>query len=610
MNWLRLLALCCLVLPASAQAGRVEIPLRVSLETVREALAAQLAASSARPQEVLREGRCTYLSLEPPRLEAVDGRLRLSGPGKGALGADLLGQCQSAAAWQGTMEFTLVPSIDSAGRLRVAVSDSRLITPSGDKAPAIGLLWDLVKRQVHPRLEQFSFDLGASRSALVALLRSAAPPQHASSLELALGKLQVLQPRVEASHVAVPVAFEVPDAWLAAPPAASAAPLTDAELAALEKSLEPLDAFLVYSLRQIARDSADVSLRNRLFTLLLESRYALVAILAGDAPASQDPVRSLFIDTWNGLRAILGDARRDGLLDASVLRYAVFVDAGDALVALERAAPGLGMHLSADSLRQLARALSPGASSDPLAYEWNDDAELRRLFDVEELREPAPAPAPGRSWLDLLIGTAHASGGADAARPREQWIPTQDELTSYEKHVGELLEKAAAAELQRTGLPAPHADTYDKLVPTTALIESCWRQYVVRGGKATYLRSRSGSVGIMQVNQIVWRGFYDIQRLRWDTAYNMRAGTQILMRYVKDYAIPYAQRSGDPTHVPRAAYAVYNAGPRAVGRFNKPDAHPRESRVDEKLWTLYKGLASGGEVDLRSCGVRRPVPAG
>ena len=107
----------------------------------------------------------------------------------------------------------------------------------------------------------------------------------------------------------------------------------------------------------------------------------------------------------------------------------------------------------------------------------------------------------------------------------------------------------------------------------------------------------------MQVNQRVWRGFYDVEKLRWDVAYNVRAGAQILMRYVKDYAIPYAEKSGEPLHVPRAAYAVYNAGPRAVGRFAKPQPHPREKRVDDHLWTLYQRIAAGGRADLRSCGV-------
>jgi hypothetical protein len=108
----------------------------------------------------------------------------------------------------------------------------------------------------------------------------------------------------------------------------------------------------------------------------------------------------------------------------------------------------------------------------------------------------------------------------------------------------------------------------------------------------------------MQINQHVWRGFYDVQRLRWDTAYNMRVGAQILARYMKDYAIPYAKQSGDPNHAPRAAYAVYNAGPRAVGRFSKAEPHPREARVDERLWTLYQGIASGGHADLANCAVK------
>ena len=56
--------------------------------------------------------------------------------------------------------------------------------------------------------------------------------------------------------------------------------------------------------------------------------------------------------------------------------------------------------------------------------------------------------------------------------------------------------------------------------------------------------------------------------------------------------------------MPRAAYAVYNAGPKAVGRFAKSPPHPREARVDEKLQTLYRGVASGGKPDLESCAVR------
>ena len=595
---IRALTLCSLVLFASeAAAGRVEIPLRVPLDALRQALSAQLAASPGRPAALYREGRCRYLNLDTPQLEAVGGHLQLVGPGSAALGLEVFGGCQNAAAWKGSMQFTLAPLVDSAGRVRLRVVDSRL-TDDGGNAPALGFIWELSRRYVHPRLHQFSYDAGALRTALLTLVRSVAPPEHAAELELALNGLQVLQPRVETAGIVVPIVLELPDAWLTAPRPPSTPPLTEAEIEALDTALRPWDAFLVYSIRQVVRDGGDTALRKRLFTLLLESRYQLTAILAGEVVAVGDPLRALFVDAWDGLRTILTQAHRDGLINAPWLDYALFIDAGDALLALDAAAPGLGMRLSADGLRQLARSLKPADTSDPLAYDFAEDPELRRLFDVEEI--PSGAPPPRRSWLELFIRSAHAD---DGPRPLDRWVPTRDELGLYQARIGELLAKAAEGELQHGKLAAPYDRIFLDLVPATALIESCWRQYVHRGGKVSYLRSSASSVGIMQINERVWRGFYDVQKLRWDTGYNVRAGTRILMRYVKDYAVPYAQRSGDIDYVARAAYAVYNAGPRAVGRFAKEKRHPREARVDDRLWALFDGIASGGRADLRTCGV-------
>ncbi|MBV8031272.1 MAG: lytic transglycosylase domain-containing protein, partial [Betaproteobacteria bacterium] len=347
--------------------------------------------------------------------------------------------------------------------------------------------------------------------------------------------------------------------------------------------------FLVYAIRHAALESEDGAFRGRLFTLLLDTRYRLVALLGGDPAVGGGPVRELFLEAWGGLRGILSEAQTSGLLAKSVLRYALFVDAGDALLALEQAAPGLP--LSADGLRRLARTLAPAEASDPLAHGWAVDPELARLFGFQ------PIPEKGSS-LPFFVRTA------EGERPLDRWVPARSELGEYEKRLGALLRSTAAAEEARAELAAPYDAIYESLVPATALIESCWHQYVARGGKVTYLRSAAGSIGLMQINQHVWRGFYDVNRLRWDTAYNARAGAQILLRYVKDYAIPYAEKAGDPRRVPRAAYAVYNAGPRAAGRFDRPKPHPREARVDEKLWTLFQGLAAGGEADLETCGVR------
>ena len=556
LGMIRLLAFCVLLFPAyDAVGAQVEIPLRVSLDTLRDAFNAQLTG--------YRDGPCRYLRLKPAGLEAKDGRLHLAIPGRGALGVPLAGACQTAAAWQGVMHFTLAPRIDAAGRVRVRIVDSR----ASGIPPA---MWEMGRQHLHARLARFGYEIDLS------LLSTAAP---------GLPKLELGQPRVEASHVVLPVGAEIPDAWLATP-AASSAPLTEAELEALEKALEPFDAFLVHVIRHVAVEAQDEELRKRLFTVLLDSRYRLVELLSGDVRAEGDAARALFLETWSELREALAG------------RYTFFVDAADALAALEGAAPGLA--LSTDGLRQLARTLTPGAGGDPLAYDWSVDPQLGAVFGVEEIHETPASQPPTRSWLDLLVPRAYADDTL------ERWVPTRAELPEYRARIASLLLATSKHELRNARLAPPYAAMYSHLVPTTALIESCWRQYVVRGGKVSYLRSQSASVGIMQINQRVWRGFYDIQRVRWDTAYNIRAGAQILLRYMKDYAIPFAEKAGEPDYAPRAAYAVYNAGPRAVGRFAKSPPHPREARVDEKLWTLYRGIAGGAEVDLASCGVVKP----
>src|SRR3954463_2181466 len=93
-----------LAIAATSFAAPLEIPLRVPLETIGKALAAQLAGPAARPNELYREGACRYLNLEPPTLKAIaDGRLSLSGPGSAALGMELGGKCANAAAWKGSV---------------------------------------------------------------------------------------------------------------------------------------------------------------------------------------------------------------------------------------------------------------------------------------------------------------------------------------------------------------------------------------------------------------------------------------------------------------------------------------------------------------------------
>ncbi len=80
--------------------------------------------------------------------------------------------------------------------------------------------------------------------------------------------------------------------------------------------------------------------------------------------------------------------------------------------------------------------------------------------------------------------------------------------------VRELLGKSADKALKKGKIPDDLNDFYHDLVLATAWQESCYRQFRERKGKIGYMRSYNGtSVGIMQVNERVWRGLYDAKRL-------------------------------------------------------------------------------------------------
>src|SRR5207247_1806315 len=148
---------------------------------------------------------------------------------------------------------------------------------------------------------------------------------------------------------------------------------------------------------------------------------------------------------------------------------------------------------------------------------------------------PAPAPGPPQSSLDrapfavLLV----------AGKPRslENWIPSREELLEYLPRVGDLLGTTALRTQRKKVLAGSYATLFRNLVLTTAWQESCWRQFVRKGGAVQPLTSSVGAVGIMQVNPHVWRGFYDVKALRSSTKYNAEAGSEILHHYLVDYAL-------------------------------------------------------------------------
>jgi Transglycosylase SLT domain len=283
-------------------------------------------------------------------------------------------------------------------------------------------------------------------------------------------------------------------------------------------------------------------------------------------------------------------------------------------MALDQATPGLGIEISADGLRRLARMLRPDAVEDPLLYSLDVDPTLRTLFgfspELPPELPPSSAPHSRLGWLATAYAAIEEQGELAALKERlDRWVPEESEFTEYRPVMAQLLRLTTDHTLQDTSqdtlLEARYVPLYRNLIPATALQESCWRQFERDGEKVIPQTSSVGSIGLMQINRSIWRGFYDVERLKWNAAYNARAGAEILLRYLRQYGLAEEKRTGNLDNVARATYAVYNAGPKAVTRYRARNSSAREKKVDTRFWNLYRGFAANGAVDLFRCTVER-----
>ncbi|MGH7856690.1 MAG: lytic transglycosylase domain-containing protein, partial [Candidatus Binatia bacterium] len=358
-------------------------------------------------------------------------------------------------------------------------------------------------------------------------------------------------------------------------------PLTEPEVEAFTQHLNQWDAFVTFVVKELGQRTLREETREALLTALLEARYEILHAL-GAPKRGEDPVRRLFVSSWENLRPIADEIARE-LPGGEALRLVTFLAAGDALVAFDDIGPSFGVEVSADGLRRMARMVGPTAPEDPLEYTPYVDPRLRFFLGFGsplEAEEPAPSgsrwPWPSRAWAAAAGGESRWKG----------WILSdRSAVGEYLGKVGKLIREVAEAKVQSEDLDGARAALLTRLVPAVAWQESCWRQFHERKGTITYLRSSRGSVGILQINERVWRGFYETDELRWNIEYNARAGADILLRYLAIVLRKEAELSdGAIPATARAVYAAYNGGPGQLRRYRSGKASKRLLQVIDGLF--------------------------
>ena len=319
-----------------------------------------------------------------------------------------------------------------------------------------------------------------------------------------------------------------------------------------------------------------------------------------DTESKPERPRVLLVDDYPDAREMYSE----------YLQFAGFdvVEAGNGIEALERAADSapdiILMDLSLpvmDGWEATRRLKADEATADiPMLV----DETLRELFEFHDPSrilpsEPVPADQESFSWFAPRPAYAADDEITVLSRRLDRWIPRREELETYRDAVGRLLGHVSQRTAAMNSIDDRFADLYHHLVPTTAWQESCWRQFVEREGRVTYLLSSSGDIGLMQVNRRVWRGFFKLTRLEWDIAYNAAAGAEILGQLLRRYGVREA--NGRLENAARATYAAYNGGPGAYRRYRLGKIPRAQRAIDRAFWDKYQAIAAGQALDFVLC---------
>ncbi|WP_161629897.1 transglycosylase SLT domain-containing protein [Desulfogranum japonicum] len=598
---------------ALADVVPVRLPLTIDLAQLR-AMVVEQAYPLAGEQAMVVDyaDGCDQIVLSHPSVEVEGEQIRFLTKVNIHWGTPLFESCVAPVSWQGYVELFQVPRLNQNWQLSFEIRDSHLLNSSKQPVQVFDVVWNLVKEHVHTYLQQIQINLAPPVNRMQNSLLPMFDRQHQTTAHAFLQSLQPDGSKVVGDGVKIYIRGEIEAPYEG--PYAPEPEVSEEEYARFLELWQVWDAYLIYQLKLFTDIPLSDDERHILLDTMLTTRYAFSEALE-QKTVTDAFVRGQFLWGWKQLsplfrRHLLQQSKRD------VVGYLAFFTAHDALVALDKLGPSIGIEISADGFRRMAALIS----TQPLQFSPDGaaDPSLRTIFGLDPLEEqpleydkpvqisPAEENAP-TSWLEpqALWQAFWGTGTALAASGKKQSMDDirnwTAEFTSAEQllpRVTQVLRGAAQYKGKKVQVPGG-SEWLEKMVMATAWQESCFRQYHVKNNTITYLLSyNSTSVGLMQVNEKIWKGIYNTQQLRWNAEYNAKAGSEILTLYLRDYLlkekapVKLESKKGQ-TFLAGWLYALYNGGPSQRKAYLKRQKTGKLYRSDKLFSEKYNRVSAG-----------------
>jgi hypothetical protein len=607
-----------------AFAETVSLPLSIDHRLLRTLLIKDAFTGPEKTAVLLNEqGGCNKVILSEPRYTLENNRILLETKVFVRAGFYVAGTCILPITWEGYVSLTQVPVINERWVLSFKTIESKVYDKNHKTARIIGLVWDLITTHVLEYLGHITVNLAPPVEELRAFLREVFP---SDLQDRAQRMVDGLRPgKVDAGPEAVMVEILMEAERAAGRDAAGEhEPLTPEEMEKFIAVWETWDAYLVHMITSLPEETLVPEERKVLLDILLETRHRFVDELLQPRD-KEDFVRKEFVVVWNRLAPFF----RKRMIDdpaRPLLDYLAFITASDALVILNRTSPHLGIEISRNGLIRLARLIS-GQEITDLPYQYGVNRELRDhlglgaplpdsgpSYEGESLEiDPEESKPEGESALSFIMAFFISTAWAEPIEKQAfherlgPWLVPKGDIRFYLDRVTSLLNNTSVKSSRNMAFEVSEREFFRRLILSTAWQESCLQQFTVEGGKVTYLQSYNHtSVGIMQINERVWRGIYDEKHLRWDIAYNASAGGEILGIYLKRHALPEIEELSpesrpDQKTLARIVYAMYYGGPEQLKRIRDRLKKGRPNMMDRLFLDKYEWVTGNQWDQIEKC---------
>lgn len=359
MNKALLAALTSIALlgAANSHADAYSLPVSLDYRLIKNVVTSQLYKGPNNTAEVWNDKKgCSFLKLSDLQVSGQQAQIKLVNHLEAQFGTRFGGQCVKLLEWNGLLETLQKPTVSADQSVLSLPVTQITATDNAGRVLTNDKLQALIKRVAEPQLAAVKIDLNASRADMEKSVSRFLPKENEADVKAILATLKFEEASANDQGVTIKLGFA------ASPKAADpkpGLPLSAAEQQQWQASWQQWEAFMTKAINKASADSKSPELSKTLKTILQDSRAAAKQGLSAPSGQGEDPVRTFFLQTWQRLAPELKTLASQ-MPELQALRYLTFISATDVLYELESRGAPLGLVISSDGLKRLARLLIAG----------------------------------------------------------------------------------------------------------------------------------------------------------------------------------------------------------------------------------------------------------